>query len=148
LKLPPGTTEVGLTIAAQGYAIKLTRLQISRDNDKSSSEANTVTLDSSGGTLVLDLSPPGHLADSSMTPYLVHNKTVEAVGTLVGSSTKQADVNGAEPLAFQIIEPGIYSLCLVGNPAELAAFWFGAPPSSHCRTGSVEQGKTLTLSAP
>ena len=148
LKLPPGTTEVGLTIAAQGYATKMTRLQISRDNDRSSSEANTVTLDSSGGMLMLDLQPPGHVADSSMTPYLVHNRAIEAVGTLVGSSARQPDVNDRGPLAVQTIEPGIYSLCLVGSPTELSAFWFGAPPSSHCRTGSVEQGGTLTLSAP
>lgn len=148
LRLPHGAAEVGLTIAAQGYATKMTRLQISPDNERLSSEVNTVTLDSSGGMLMLDLHPPGYVGDSSRTPYLVHNRSVEALGTFVPPEAKQTDVNDGRPLAIETIEPGAYSLCMIGNPAELSALWFGAQPSSHCRTGSVEQGGTLTLSAP
>jgi hypothetical protein len=146
VKLPPGTAEVGLTVGAQGYVLKLTRLQVSRDNDQPN--ANTVTIDSNGGVLVLNLQPPGQLSDGSMTPYLVHKGAIEAVGTLVGLGTYQADGSGGGQSVVEAIEPGVYSLCLVGDPAELSAFWFGTSPSNRCRTGSVEKGETLTLSPP
>jgi hypothetical protein len=146
VKVPSGTTELGLAVEAQGYALKMTRMPISRNNE--SSDANTVTLDTSGGMLVLNLRPPRHLADSSVTPYLVHDGTIEAVGTLVSWGTNQADPNGNRSAVLQTIEPGVYSLCLVMDPTELSALWLGAPPSNRCRTGSVEQGETLTLSSP
>jgi len=145
VKLPPGITEVGLTVGTQGYALKMIRLQVSRD--EGNRNANTVTLDTSGGTLVLDLQPPGHVSDSSITPYLVHNGAVETVGTIVGLSTNKTDV-GPGPSVIESIEPGVYSICLVRDPGELSAFWFGASPSNRCRTGSVEQGETSTLSSP
>jgi hypothetical protein len=147
VKLPPGTTEIGLTVRAQGYALKLTRLQISQDREKTPN-ANTITLDTSGGTLVLDLQPQGRTSNSSVTSYLVHNGATEAVGTLVGWSTPKSDDGSSAPSMLETIEPGVYSLCLVVDPAELAALWFGASPSSNCRTVSVEQGETMTLSPP
>jgi hypothetical protein len=146
VKVPPGTTELGLAVEAQGYAVKLTRMPISRNSE--SSNANTVTLDTSGGMLVLNLMPPGHLADTSLTPYLVHRGAIEAVGALVSWGINQADPNGTRSAVLQTIEPGVYSLCWVMNPAELSALWLGAPQSNRCRTGSVEQGETLTLSLP
>jgi hypothetical protein len=147
VKLPPGTTELGLTVGARGYAIKLTRLHISRESDESPN-ANSITLDESGGTLVLDLQPPGRVADSFMTPYLVHAGAIEAVGTLAGWGVNQADVNGRGPTVVDAIEPGVYSLCMVADPSELTAFWFGSLRSDRCRTGSVEEGGTVTLSLP
>lgn len=146
VKLLHGTTEVGLTVGARGYAIKLTRLQVSRESD-GSPNANSITLDDSGGTLVLDLQPPpGRVQDSLVTPYIVHEGAIEAVGTLVGWGTNRADASGRGPIVVDSIEPGVYSLCLVADPSELTAFWFGSLRSDSCRTGSVEQGSTLTLS--
>jgi hypothetical protein len=124
--LPPGTTEVGLTIGAAGHALKLTRLPVS-DQEQS------VTLGRSGGTLVLDLRRPGGAADGDATPYLVHDGAIEAAGAL------------AEKI--DAIEPGVYALCLVG-PEEMAALWRGALPSKRCRAGSVEPGGALTLALP
>jgi hypothetical protein len=45
--LPPGTTELGLTVGAPGHALKLTRLPVS--------DSQTIRLAESGGTVVLDL---------------------------------------------------------------------------------------------
>jgi hypothetical protein len=140
VSLPPGTTEVGLTVGAPGYALKLTRLLVSGEH--------TVTLDSSGGTLVLDLQPPGRPLDSAATPYLVHGGAIEAVGMLAGWGTPDAAPSGDGPTVVESIEPGDYALCLVADPAELAALWRNALPSSHCRTGLVGYGQTLTLSPP
>jgi hypothetical protein len=145
VKLPPGTTEVGLTVGAPGYALKLTRLPISSESDESPNAANTITLGASGGTLVLDLHPPGSALDSSTTPYLVHGGAIEEAGALAGWGTDQPGASGDEPTVVEAIEPGVYALCLLANPAEAAALWLGALPSNRCRTGSVEQGRTLTL---
>jgi len=133
--LPPGTTEVGLTVGAPGQALKLTRLPVS--------DEQTITLGASGGTLVLDLQGPGH-APEGATPYLVHDGAIEAAGALAGWGTTTA---GGGRAVVEAIEPGVYALCLVG-PAELAALWRGTLPSDRCRTGSVEPGRTLTLAPP
>jgi hypothetical protein len=146
VKLPRGTKEVGLTVAAQGYALKLTRVQISHDDD-GAPRSNTIALDTSGGSVALDLQPSGHLADSSAIPYLVHKGAIEAVGTLIELSAHPPTANHGARI-IETIEPGDYSLCLVSDPAELAALWVGASPPQHCRTGSVQQGETVTLSTP
>ncbi len=144
VKLPPGTTEVGLTVGAPGYALKLTRMPISNDNDESSN-TNTITLDMSGGTLLLDFQPPGRAVDSSATPYLVHNGAIQDAFTLAGWGTDQAGVSGNGPAVVEAIEPGDYALCLLTDPAQLASIWMGTLPSDRCRKVSVEQGKTKTL---
>ena len=146
VKLPPGTTEVGLTVGAPGYALKLARRPISSDRDMSSN-ANTITLDDSGGTLVLDLSPSKH-PDSSATPYLVHDGAIEALGTLTNWGSGQTSASNADLTVVEAIEPGDYALCLLADPARLTMLWLGALPPDTCRKGSVEQGETLTLSPP
>jgi len=145
VKLPPGTTEVGLTVGAPGYALKLIRMPISNESNESP-DANTITLDMSGGRLVLNFQPPGRTLDSSATLYLVHNGAIQDARTVAGWGTDQAGSSGDGPAEVEAIEPGDYSLCVVTDPAQLAALWSGPPPSDHCRKGSVEQGRTLTLS--
>jgi Carboxypeptidase regulatory-like domain len=132
--LPPGTTEVGLTIGAPGHVLKLTRLPVS--------DEQTIALGSSGGMLVLDLERPAPASDA--TPYLVHDGAIEAAGALAGWGAPNAGASGGRPL---MVEPGVYALCQVG-PEDLAALWRGALPSGRCRTGSVEPGRTLILSLP
>jgi len=135
--LPPGNTEVGLTVGAQGHALKLTRLRIS--------DEQTVTLGASGGRLVLDLQPPGRSGDGSTTPYLVHDGAIEAAGALAGWGG--VDPSSAGPTVIEAIEPGIYALCLA-RPEELADLWRGPLPANRCQQGAVEPGGTLTLSLP
>ena len=137
--LPPGTTEVGLTVGAPGHALKLTRLPVISEQ--------TITLGAPGGTLVLDLQRPGRALDGATTPYLVHDGAIEAAGALAGWAADSARAGGGEPFVVKAIEPGVYALCLA-DAAELAGLWQGARPSDRCRTGSVEQGRTLTLSPP
>ena len=145
VKLPPETTEVGLSIGAPGYALKLTRLKISSGSNNSS-DANTITLDESGGTLMLDLQSSGRALDSTATPYLVHDGAIEALGTLAdwGSDVAHAGTDGR--MVVNAIEPGVYALCFLTDSTQLATLWWGALPPDRCRRGSVEQGGTLTLS--
>ena len=143
--LPPGTTEVGLTIGAPGYALKLTRLKVPSDDDESPDSANTITLDDSGGKLVLNLQPPAGSRASSGTLYLVHDGAIQEALTIAGWGGNQAGSSGNGPAVVQAIDPGKYSLCLLSDSAQLSALWAGPLPSDHCRTGAVEQGETLTL---
>jgi hypothetical protein len=135
--LPPGTTDVGLTVGAAGHALKLTRLRVAPEQ--------TLDLSVSGGTLVLDLERRGRVVDGSATAYVVHDGAVEAAGALAGWGA--AEARDRAPAVVESLEPGVYALCLAG-PAELEALWRGALPPDRCRTGSVEPGRTLTLSLP
>jgi len=143
--LPPGTTEVGLTVGATDYALKLTRMPVSTASDPSQN-TNTINLDTSGGTLVINFQQPDGTLDRSATLYLVHNGAIVDARTLAGWGTDQAGTSGDGPAVVDAIEPGDYALCVVADPVGLAALWQGAVPSDTCSKGSVEKGRTLTLS--
>ncbi len=141
VKLPAGTTEVGLTVGAPGYALKLIRVPVSTESDPSQ-KANTITLGTSTGTLVLNLQPQKTTSDTSAALYLIHNGAIQDARTVAGWGSDQAVASDAGPAVADAIEPGAYALCLLADPAEL---WQGALPPEHCRSGSVEPGGTLTL---
>lgn len=149
VSLPPGTTEVGLTIGAPGYAIKLVRLPISSGSDESS-DAHTINLDAAAGTLVLNFHAPGRPMDDSAMLYLVHKGAIQDARTIAGWGSDQAgagnNANGAVPVTVDAIEPGDYSLCVITDPFQLAAIWSGTPPPGHCNKGSLDEDETLTLS--
>jgi len=144
--LPPGTTEVGLTVGAPGYALKLIRVPVPT-NDTDSRDARTVTLDNSAGTLVLNLQPPGRTREDSASLYLVHNRAIQDALAIVGWGTNQAGVGSNAPATVDLIEPGNYALCRV-DPNNVTVLWSGPVPSTRCSKGSLDEGGTLTLSAP
>lgn len=143
VKLPPGTSDVGLTVGAAGYAVKMSRMKISNED---SSEANTVNLEESSGSLMLDLHPPGRLHDSSATAYLVHGGAIEALGTLADWGIEQAYPGIDGRMIVRALEPGDYGVCFIADPAQLATLWLGSLPLGSCRKGTVARGETLTLS--
>jgi hypothetical protein len=143
VKLPRGIAEVGLTVGATGYALKMTRVRIPREVDPPP-DTNKITLIASGGSLALDLKLPGGAPDKSITAYLVHDGAIEYAGRLAGWDTDQPSSGGDEQVV-ETIEPGVYTLCLVSDSAELAKIWAGALPPEHCTAGSIELGRTLTL---
>ena len=145
VKLPPGTKEVALTVGAPGYAVKLTRLRIPSDADDSP-DARTITLDASGGKLVLNFQQPGRTDDSFQPLYLFHNGGVQDARVIAGwGSDQPTNVKG--PAVVDSIEPGKYSLCRI-NPDDVVMLWQGQLPSDRCRTGSLDADGTLTLVAP
>lgn len=150
VSLPPGTTEVGLTIGAPGYAIKLIRLPISSGSDESS-DPHTINLDAAAGTLVLNFHVPGRPMDDSAMLYLVHKGAIQDARTIAGWGSDQAgadnNANGTVPVTVDAIEPGDYALCVITDPSQLAAIWSGASPSDRCNKGSLDEDETLTLSA-
>jgi len=146
VNLPPGTTEVGLTIGAPGYALKLVRLAVPND-DNDSRDARTITLASSAGTLVLNFQPPMRTSDGSATLYVVHNGAIQDARAIVGWGTNQAGAGVNGPATVDSIEPGDYALCRV-DPNNAAVLWSGPLPSDRCSKGSLDESRTLTLSPP
>lgn len=148
--LPPGTTEVGLTVGAPGYAIKLTRQPIASGGDEPA-DAHTINLDAAAGTLVLNFHAPDRPMDNSAMLYLVHNGAIQDARTLAGWGTDQAGVgdnaSGNVPVTIDTVEPGDYALCVITDQSQVAAIWSGALPSNRCSKGSLDQDETLTLSA-
>jgi hypothetical protein len=147
VKLPAGTTDVGVTVGAAGYALKLTRLPIASESAPSpdAPNANTVTLGASAGRLELNFQPPGRVLDRSATFYLVHNGAIQDARTLAGWGSDQSGTSGDGPAEIEAMEPGDYALCLLTDPAQLEALWMGALPPENCRKGTVQPGGTLTL---
>jgi len=145
VNLPPGTAEIGLTIGAQGYALKLIRLPISNESN-ASQDAHTITLDTSAGTLLLNLPQPGPTPNDSIL-YLVHNGVVQDARTIAVWGSDQTNNGPNGPAVVQAIEPGAYALCAV-EPASVAMLWSGQVPSDRCTKGSVEEDETLPLSPP
>lgn len=150
VKLPPGTTEVGLTVGANGYALKMIRMPVS-DASNAPSDANTITLDETGGTLSLDLKPPDSLSgnstsDSSAMPYLVHSGAIEDARLLASWGDELAGASSDGPAVIEAIDPGSYTLCFLTDPGTLPALWQGVQPPNQCHTASVTQGQSVTLS--
>jgi hypothetical protein len=147
--LPPGTTEVGLTVGASDYAIRLLKMPVSSTpvaaQGDSSQNQNTVTLDTNGGSLVLNFEPSEGTLDRSATLYLAHNGALVDARTLAGWGTDQAGANSDGPAEVDAIEPGDYALCVVTDPSQLAALWQGNLPPDRCSMGTVKPGQTLTL---
>ncbi len=150
--LPPGTTEVGLTVGAADYAVNLVKMTVSssppaNQTDPSQSQ-NSVTLHTDGGSLVLNYEPAEGTLDRSATLYLAHNGAIVDARTLAGWGTDQAGTNQDGPAEVDSIEPGDYALCVVTDPSQLADLWQGNTPKDRCSMGTVKQGQVLTLSPP
>jgi hypothetical protein len=163
VSLPPGTTEVALTVGAPDYDIKLTKMPVSstpaanesdpspQQNVAQSIAENTVTLDTNGGTLVLNFQPADGTLDRSSTLYLVHNGAIADARTLAGWGSNQpgvgsdgpAEIDG--PAEVDGIDPGDYALCVVTSPSQLDTLWQGQVPQASCSVGAVKAGQTLTL---
>ena len=148
VSLPPGTTEVGLTVGEPGYALKMLRLPVPSENDPSPNANNTVSLANSGGSLQLNFQPPDGALPSSAQLFLVHNGAVQDARTVAGWGSNQTGASSEDQALVEAIDPGDYSLCVLNDPAEIAALWQGTLPTDRCRTGSVEIDRTLTLSPP
>jgi hypothetical protein len=150
VNLPPGTTEVGLTVGAQGYEIELKNLAVSSTPVTSDSgqppDQYTVTLSANGGTLALNFEPPEGTLDRSAALYLTHDGAIADARTLEGWGTDRAGSNSDGPAQIDSIEPGDYALCVVTAPSQLAALWEGSAPQESCSKGTVKADQTLTLS--
>jgi len=148
VKLPHGTTEVGLTVGAPDYALQLARMPVSSGSDPSPNANNTIKLGTAGGKLELNFEPPDGTLDRSAVLFLVHNGAVQDARTVAGWGTEQAGTSGDGPAEVEAIEPGDYSLCVLADASQVSTLWQGTLPPEICHTGTVVEGQTLTLSPP
>lgn len=150
--LPPGTTEVGLTVGADDYAITLSKMPVSSTPVANETDpvahSNTVTLDTNGGSMILNLEPAEGTLDRSATLYLVHNGSLVDARTLDGWGSSHAGMNSDGPVNVDDIEPGDYALCIVNQPSQLMSLWDGSTPADSCNKGTVKPGQTLTMTPP
>lgn len=146
VKLPPGTTEVGLTVSASGHALKMVRIPVATDSDPSQTQdANTVTLDDPGGSLVLKFQPRENTLDNTAPFYLIHNRAIQDARTIASKGAEQAGASGDGSAEIDLIEPGNYALCLLKDLSGVAAIWQGILSAESCSIGTLEQGHSLTL---
>jgi hypothetical protein len=145
VNMPSGTTEVGLTVGAPGYALKLLRMPLASESDPSA-QGNAIELSVAGGTLTLNFQPPEGKIDRRATLYLVHNGAIQDARTLEGWGSDRVGASSDGPVEIESIEPGEYALCTLMDPAQAAALWMGALPAELCRKGVLEPGRKLTLS--
>jgi hypothetical protein len=150
VSLPPGTTEVGLTVGAEGYAIQLIKMAVPSTAGPADppSDQNTVTLHATGGTMELNFEPPDGTLDPSATLYVVHDGAIADARTLAGWGTDEEDSSSDDPAEVDGIEPGDYALCVVTDPSQLTPLWQGSVPPRYCSKGTVTTGQTLRLAPP
>lgn len=136
LRLPPGTRDVTLAVAAPGYAFRMMRVA-------PRGEAIDVAVDQSGGTLAVDVPR----AERGRHPYLVHDGAVfSAAAASYFSGARMLD--GAR-LRFEIAqtEPGGYSVCWLAD-AEVLAAATGVLPAGRCTSGLLSRQGSLRLAMP
>ncbi len=147
--LPPGTTEVALTVSAADYALRMVKIPVSSTTGSggtgSPADQNAVTLDTNGGSLTLNFEPAEGALDRSATLVLLHQNALVDARTLPGWGTDQAGGNASGPAEVDEIEPGDYALCVLTDPSQLAALWQGDAPPERCSVGTVKSGQLLTL---
>jgi hypothetical protein len=140
--LPPETADVGITVTAPGFPVKLTRETFV------DGEPITITLAAPAGRLELVVPPDaGSSSVESTGTYLACDGAIESVGTL--ATWAQLDGGGEREgeVVVPRMEPGLYALCRLG-PQDQPAVWRGALPSQRCATGELAAGGTLRLSLP
>ena len=101
-RVPAEILEVGLTIGAPGYALKMTRAAVG------GSDPLTIALDTTAGALLLD-APAGAV--------VVHEGVAEPLGFIARWAAMNGGRAGEDVLFVPQVEPGEYALCLDGRCA-------------------------------
>ncbi len=129
--IPAEAAEIGLTIAAPGRPLTMTRVRVV------DGEPATLTLASAAGRLVL--------GDADLDgAVVVHGGVVESAATFARWAEQNGGARVAGGLLVPQVEPGSYALCRVA-PEDVAALWTGGPSSDRCVSGRLDVGDVLRL---
>jgi len=129
-RLPADAAEVGLSVAARGYALKMARVPV----DAGPVE---IALDAAAGTLVLDT--------PSTDVVLDHEGAVETFAFLSRWAAMNGGGTDGGRLRIPQVAPGRYAACVVTDE-EAGAVWTGVLPEGRCAAGELAAGGELTLS--
>jgi len=137
VRLPPGTRDVTLAVAAPGYAFRMLRLLPNGDDPVE------VAVDQHGGSLTIETAP----SDGALRPYLVHDGAIVAASAASYFSGARMMDDPSKRLHFQMeTEAGGYSLCWLAD-AEVRAAIAGALPAERCVSGLLSRQGSLALKA-
>jgi hypothetical protein len=136
LRVPAGTSEVSLSVLAEGYSLFLSRLTIAHE------DMLVIHLAREGGTLTLEL-PEGKAADQG---FALHDGAFAGFPGLRGWAHRQGiDTGVVTPLVVPQMPPGEYTVCL-GTPADLDRMVAGGPAAgARCASGRLSPSGQLTL---
>jgi hypothetical protein len=130
-RFPAATSEVVVAINAPGFAFRLTRAQVSADEQ-------TFGVEQNGGTLSVDTAP----AKPPLRPYLMHNGAalLATSAVYIAGGTFEANLSKRVKFTIPSVEPGPYSICWLAD--EATAVSRIAPP---CIGGMLAPHGTLNL---
>ncbi|MEM7481732.1 MAG: carboxypeptidase-like regulatory domain-containing protein [Acidobacteriota bacterium] len=146
--LPGHVDGVALDVLAAGFALR--QILLFEDLD----QPITVTVDSTRGTLVLQLpEEPIHWTDwSQPVPVVFHGP--DSLGLAAGRLAQWAEINGVSPpisptgvLTVPSMPPGEYSVCMVAPRYVDLDTKFLIPPE-RCEAGVLSPGAELHLRVP
>jgi hypothetical protein len=141
MEIPRDAGEVGVTVSAPGYALRMARLRVTND------EVTLIPLSIAAGRLVLAGPEAAGQPEGAGTLLVVHEGAIETVGGLARWVEREGGRVTDGRVVVRRAEPGAYALCRLRDP-EIHAAWLGALPPERCRFGTLAEGGTLTLSAP
>jgi hypothetical protein len=131
IRFPAATSEVVVAINAPGFAFRLTRAPLGKEEE-------TFAVEQNGGTLSID----APTTKSGLRPYLMHDGAIlgAAVVGYVAGAPFQANLS--ERVRFQIpsVEAGAYSLCWLADKRTAPST--AVPP---CISGVIAPHGALTL---
>jgi hypothetical protein len=136
LQLPSDTVALNVLVFSSGYALRMGTVPVVPG------QPLEVTLETTGGTLVVESSPEGP------SPFLVHGGTFTFLKELQGWARANG-VRSSEPgrMVVPNVESGLYSVC-VGGTALATLREGGEPPAAHCASGALAPHGELVLRVP
>jgi hypothetical protein len=139
LGLPRDVNEVGLTVGAPGFALRMMRVP--------AAGPITIPLDTPSGTLVLVGAAQDDGPGTPATVLVAHNGAVESLDALLDWGVRNGGGVEGETVVVPGVEPGVYSVCRV-LPREVATLWSGSNGTGACQGGTLAAGGRLQLSLP
>src|SRR6185503_19934178 len=123
-RLPEGVSDIGLSVAAAGFALHMARVPLAR------ADGLELALERTGGELVLNTRLRGS-DDGSSALLLLHEGALESIDFLSRWGAMNGGGAAEEVVIVPQVEPGEYALCLV-PAAEMQPVWSGDLAAGRC----------------
>jgi hypothetical protein len=138
-RLPPATSEIGLSVGALGYAVRILRMPVAVDRPA------TVLLERLGGKLVLEIP---EIPKGGPGVVVAHGGFYESVSYLSGwAAANGGGQNEMGQMVIPQLEPGRYAACISTVP-DLPGLSKGVLPQEGCAQGTLSAGGELILKVP
>ena len=133
VRLPSGTTEAGVLVAAPGFAFRAVRVSLGRG-------AAVITVRQDVGRITLDFDGRPQFA-----PVIFHAGVPIYFGIASAWATASGGAIEQRRAILPSFEPGEYTVCMPGKEADTLALWSGQRPPAQCVSGVLAPGGELRL---